>query len=320
MIDWTDRHCRYFHRLMTKKAVLYSEMIVADAILNGDPDTLLQDGTSGPVALQLGGSDPDKLFAAVQIAKEYHYSEINLNVGCPSDRVQSGTFGACLMRSPDLVGECVAALKQASDLPVTVKCRIGVDEQDVVIALDQLAHAVWEKGCDALWVHARKAWLEGLSPKQNREIPPLDYDRVRRLKRENPQYFIGLNGGLANLNQALEEMNQAPDMLNGVMMGRAAYQNPDLLRRVDQEFYGCETEAISYDKIIQHMIAYCDNHLVSGGKMHHVTRHMTGLFHGLAGARRWRQLLSTRSVKETAIPQLLLEAYACVADQNDLAA
>ena len=178
MIDWTDRHCRYFHRVMTKCALLYTEMIVADAIIHGDRDRLLGDETAGPVALQLGGSSPDKLAEAVRLAKPYGYAEINLNVGCPSDRVQSGTFGACLMREPELVARCVAAMKSATDLPVTVKCRIGVDEQDTGPALDTLAHGVWDAGCDGLWVHARKAWLQGLSPKQNREIPPLDYDRV----------------------------------------------------------------------------------------------------------------------------------------------
>lgn len=316
MIDWTDRHCRYFHRVMTKRALLYSEMIVADAIINGDRDRLLEDTTEGPVALQLGGSEPVKLARAVELAEPYGYAEINLNVGCPSDRVQSGTFGACLMREPELVGDCVAAIKDATDLSVTVKCRIGVDEQDTGPALDALAQAVWKNGADALWVHARKAWLEGLSPKENREIPPLDYDRVRRLKRENPSRFIGLNGGLESLNHAQSELETAEVSLDGVMLGRAAYQTPSILREVDRDFYHMPTEPIPFDRIIEEMTDYIARHLSAGGRVHHVTRHMIGLFHGQKGARRWRQVLSTGAVQENADESLLTLAYDSVRDVN----
>ncbi|MEO0911330.1 MAG: tRNA dihydrouridine(20/20a) synthase DusA, partial [Pseudomonadota bacterium] len=201
-MDWTDRHCRYFHRIMTKHALLYTEMVVADAVLHGDRDMLLKfDQFEHPLALQIGGSDPDKLAEAARIGEEYGYDEINLNVGCPSDRVQSGTFGACLMREPELVGRCVAAMKEKVHIPITVKCRIGVDDQDPMTALNNLAHEVWSQGCDSLWVHARKAWLEGLSPKENREVPPLDYERVYQLKTENAERFIGINGGIENLEQ-----------------------------------------------------------------------------------------------------------------------
>ncbi len=312
MIDWTDRHCRYFHRIMTRHALLYSEMIVADAIIHGDLERLLGDATDGPVALQLGGSSPDKLAKAVEMAAPYGYSEFNLNVGCPSDRVQSGTFGACLMREPGLVGECVEAMKSATNLPVTVKCRIGVDDQDTGPALDDLANAVWEKGCDGLWVHARKAWLEGLSPKQNREIPPLDYDRVYRLKSENRFRFIGLNGGLENLNHAMEALEAGDVSPDGVMLGRAAYQTPFILREVDQRFYKCEASPVSFDEIIAGMIAYSQDHLQKGGRLHQVTRHMVGLFQGVPGARRWRQILSSEASISGAGVEVIESAFAAV--------
>lgn len=315
MIDWTDRHCRYFHRLLSQHALLYSEMIVAEAILHGDREKLLADQTAGPVGLQIGGSDPDKIARAIELAAPYHYSEINLNVGCPSDRVQSGTFGACLMRTPELVGECVKAMKSATDLPVTVKCRIGIDDQNTGPALDNLAHLVWESGCDGLWVHGRKAWLQGLSPKENREIPPLDYPRVHQLKRENPTHFIGLNGGIDNLIHAKALVEDAENVIDGVMLGRAAYQTPGLLRQVDQLFYGSSNPSIKMDDLIDAMICYAQNHKNAGGKLHHVTRHMVGLFHGKAGARRWRQILSTEATRHDAGTDVLLRAYESVKDE-----
>ncbi|MBN9058036.1 MAG: tRNA dihydrouridine(20/20a) synthase DusA, partial [Rhizobiales bacterium] len=218
MLDWTDRHCRYFHRLLSKEALLYSEMVVAEAILHGDRQRLLEfDPAEQPVALQIGGSDPAKVAEAARIGAEYGYAEINLNVGCPSDRVQSGTFGACLMREPQRVADCVAAMKAAVSIPVTVKCRIGVDDQDPEIALDTLADLVVAAGVDALWVHARKAWLQGLSPKENRDIPPLDYDRVYRLKARLPDLFIGINGGIKTLDEAERHLVH----VDGVMIGRA---------------------------------------------------------------------------------------------------
>lgn len=314
MMDWTDRHCRFFHRLLTRRALLYTEMVVADAVIHGVRERLLGfDASEHPVAVQLGGSDPDKLAEAARICADWGYDEINLNIGCPSDRVQSGTFGACLMREPDLVARCVAAMKAVVEVPVTVKCRIGVDEQDTGPALDDLAHAVWDAGCDALWVHARKAWLEGLSPKQNRDVPPLDYDRVRQLKAENESRFIGLNGGLESLDQALDEMQAGEAPLDGAMFGRAAYQTPGLLADVDRVFYGDDAPPITSDDLIETMADYIDRHVADGGRANHVTRHMVGLFAGQSGARRWRQILSTEAVKPGANGDVLHRAYACLA-------
>lgn len=308
-MDWTDRHCRYFHRVMTKRALLYSEMVVADAIIHGDQDYLLGGcGDVENVALQLGGSDPDKLSQAAVIGEQYGYNEINLNVGCPSDRVKSGTFGACLMREPELVGRCVEAMKKSVNVRVTVKCRIGVDEQDPGPALDDLADAVWNSGCDRLWVHARKAWLEGLSPKENREIPPLDYHRVGRLKSENASHFIGINGGIENMNQCVEHLN----LLDGVMMGRAAYHNPDQLRHADREIFGDDHVPVTYDQICDAMQNYAEQHMGNGGRLHQITRHMLGLFHGMTGARRYRQILSVEATKPTVGPNVIREAFDAV--------
>ncbi|MEN0000782.1 MAG: tRNA dihydrouridine(20/20a) synthase DusA [Pseudomonadota bacterium] len=315
MMDWTDRHCRFFHRQLSRHALLYTEMVVADAVIHGARDRLLGfDPVEHPVAVQLGGSVPEKLAEAAKICADLGYDEINLNVGCPSDRVQSGTFGACLMREPDLVANCVAAMKVAvgGSVPVTVKCRIGVDEQDTQIALDALAHAVWAAGCDGLWVHARKAWLQGLSPKENRDIPPLDYDRVVRLKAENASDFIGLNGGLQTLNQALEALDNGPGALDGAMFGRAAYQNPMLLRDVDQLFYGDKRAPMPIDDLIATMASYVDRHVAAAGRANHVTRHMVGLFNGWAGARRWRQILSVDAVKPGATGDVIFKAYEAV--------
>lgn len=312
MIDWTDRHCRYFHRLLSSRALLYTEMIVADAIIHGDRERLLGGDAAGPVALQLGGSDPKKLAEATRIATDYGYDEINLNVGCPSDRVQSGTFGACLMRTPELVGDCVASMKAATFLPVTVKCRIGVDEQDTGPALDALARSVWSSGAEALWVHARKAWLEGLSPKENREIPPLDYERVRKLKRENPSRFIGLNGGVENLNQASCLLAEEDCLLDGIMLGRAAYHDPMLLGGVDAQIYGEPNGGPEVRDVIEQMKTYASRHIASGGRLHHVTRHMVGLFQGVAGARRWRQILSSEATGHDAGVEVLERAFQVV--------
>ncbi len=313
MMDWTDRHCRFFHRQLAKSALLYTEMVVADAAIHGDRQRLLgYNDIEHPVALQLGGSDPEKLAEATRIGADFGYDEINLNVGCPSDRVQSGTFGACLMREPDLVGRCVAAMKAATDIPVTMKCRIGVDDQDTEIALDELAGCVFEAGTDALWVHARKAWLEGLSPKENRDIPPLDYDRVYRLKEKNPSRFIGINGGIENLSQAAEHLEH----VDGVMLGRAAYRNPAMLGGVDRMFDDGSGQGISssidYQALIDAMAGYADRHIESGGRLGHVTRHMTGLFAGHRGARQYRQILSTKAHHPDADSRVLREAFAAV--------
>jgi tRNA-dihydrouridine synthase A len=309
MMDWTDRHCRFFHRQLTRRALLYTEMVVADAVIHGARERLIGfDATEHPVALQLGGSDPQKLAEAARIGEAFGYDEINLNVGCPSDRVQSGTFGACLMKVPHLVADSVAAMKVAVKIPVTVKCRIGVDEQDPEPALDTLADGVFAAGADALWVHARKAWLEGLSPKENRDIPPLDYGRVYRLKAGKPNKFIGINGGI----QSLEEAARHLDHVDGAMLGRAAYHTPGILAGVDAAFYGAEPGAFDLAALIDTMADYAARHIEQGGRLGHVTRHMVGLFHGLPGARRFRQILSTDATKPGAGPDVLKVAFAAV--------
>ncbi|CCV13715.1 tRNA-dihydrouridine synthase A [Mesorhizobium sp. STM 4661] len=309
MMDWTDRHCRFFHRQLTRQALLYTEMVVADAIIHGARARLLGfDDAEHPVALQLGGSDPRKLAEAARIGEAFGYDEINLNVGCPSDRVQSGTFGACLMKTPVLVADCVAAMKAAVKIPVTVKCRIGVDEQDPEPALDTLADGVFSAGANALWVHARKAWLEGLSPRENRDIPPLDYDRVYRLKTRRPNEFIGINGGIQSLEEALKHI----DHVDGAMLGRAAYHTPGILADVDAAFHGGESDAFNFAALIDAMAAYAARHIERGGRLGHVTRHMVGLFHGLPGARRYRQILSTDGTRPGAGPDVLRTAFAAI--------
>jgi tRNA-dihydrouridine synthase A len=309
MMDWTDRHCRFFHRQMTRRTLLYTEMVVADAVIHGPRERLLGfDACEHPVALQLGGSDPAKLAEAARIGASFGYDEINLNVGCPSDRVQSGTFGACLMRRPDLVADCVAAMKAVIEVPVTVKCRIGVDDQDEEKALDALADAVFAAGADALWVHARKAWLEGLSPKENRDIPPLNYDRVHRLKQRLPKRFIGINGGVASLDAGLEHLNH----VDGVMLGRAAYHEPLQLLRADTLYFGDTLPAIDIADAIEIVANYADGHIANGGRLSHVTRHMVGLFHGQPGARRFRQILSEEACKPGAGTEVLFRALDAV--------
>ncbi len=310
MMDWTDRHCRFFHRQLTRRALLYTEMVVADAAIQGRREQLLGfDPVEHPVALQLGGSDPAKLAEAARIGEGFGYDEINLNVGCPSDRVQSGTFGACLMRTPTLVGDCVAAMKAAVSVPVTVKCRLGVDEQDPETALDAVADAVFAAGADGLWVHARKAWLEGLSPKENRDIPPLDYDRVYRLKRRWPDRFVGINGGIPGIDEALAHLA----FVDGVMLGRAAYHTPGILADVDRRIYGEAEPGPDLEAVVAAMADHASRHIAAGGRLAHVTRHMTGLFHGQAGARRFRQILSTDATRPGAGPEVLLRAADAVA-------
>ncbi|MEK1889213.1 MAG: tRNA dihydrouridine(20/20a) synthase DusA [Phyllobacterium sp.] len=306
MIDWTDRHCRTLHRQFTRRALLYTEMVVADAAIHGNRERILGfDDAEHPVALQLGGSDPLKLASAARIGESMGYTEINLNVGCPSDRVQSGAFGACLMQTPDVVAACVDAMKQAVTIPVTVKCRIGVDDQDTQVALDELTGRVFAAGADALWVHARKAWLKGFSPKENREIPPLDYDRVYRLKQQNPERFIGVNGGIHSLDEAISHLRH----VDGVMLGRAAYQDPQLLLDVDRRIYGEPVTSPAIGSIIDHMCAYADFHIARGGRLSHISRHMVGMFHGAPGARRWRQMLSTEANRAEADSSVIRRAY-----------
>lgn len=292
MMDWTDRHCRYFHRLLTRHALLYTEMVTAQAVRHGNREKLLAfDAREAPVALQLGGSDPGHLAEAARVGEGYGYAEINLNVGCPSDRVQSGRFGACLMAEPDLVARCFEAMKQAVSVPVTVKCRIGIDDQDTELALDEFVGKVSAAGCDTFIVHARKAWLKGLSPKENREIPPLDYDRVHRLKRRFPGLTIILNGGLQDLRHAIGHL----EVLDGVMVGREAYHNPWMLSEVDPLFARRPAPVASRRQAVLAMLPYIQDNLEQGASLHSMTRHMLGLFHGQPGGRKWRQLLSVSS-------------------------
>jgi tRNA-dihydrouridine synthase A len=300
MMDWTDRHCRFFHRILTRRALLYTEMVTTGAVIHGPRDRLLGfSPQEQPVAVQLGGSDPRDLAAAARIAEEFGYAEINLNVGCPSDRVQNGRFGACLMLEPDLVGDCIAAMKAAVSVPVTVKCRIGVDEQEPEEALNSLADRVVAAGVDGLIVHARKAWLKGLSPRENREVPPLDYDIVFRLKQRLGALPVSINGGIASI--AAAEALLAPRegvALDGVMLGRAAYQSPALLMDVDTRIFGAaEAPCPSALDALAAFRPYVAARLAEGVPLHAMTRHILGLFHAVPGARAYRRHLSTEGVK-----------------------
>jgi len=295
MMDWTDRHCRAFHRVLTARALLYTEMLTADAVIHGDRARLLGfSEAEHPVALQLGGSDPAKMAEAARIGAAFGYDEINLNIGCPSDRVQAGRFGACLMREPDLVAELWRAAQEAApDVPVTIKSRIGVDDQAPREALFALADASARAGCKTFVVHARKAWLAGLSPKENRDVPPLDYDLVRELKRARPELEIILNGGLRNLDHAIEESHG----LDGVMLGRAAYQSPAILLGVDPRIFGVQPPVIDAVRAIEAYIPYIEARLREGVQLHAMTRHMLGLFNGVPGGRAWRRVLSQQGVR-----------------------
>jgi tRNA-dihydrouridine synthase A len=312
MMDWTDRHCRVFHRLMTRRTRLYTEMLTTGAILHGDRRRLLGfDASEHPVALQLGGSDPRDLAAAAKIGEEVGYDEINLNVGCPSDRVKDGRFGACLMAEPALVANCIEAIKRAVDIPVTVKCRIGIDDQDPETALDALARGVIAAGADALIVHARKAWLNGLSPKENRDIPPLDYDRVYRLKAALPGVPIVINGGIAGLAEAKAHL----DYVDGVMLGRAAYQEPWRLLRVDPELFGEAAPHATMKDVFEAMMPYIESELAQGTRLHSITRHFVGAFHGVPGARAFRRHLAENGVRPGAGVDVLRDAIARVEDR-----
>src|ERR1700761_572604 len=312
MMDWTDRHCRVFHRLMTRRGRLYTEMLTSGAILHGDRRRLLAfDQCEHPVALQLGGSDPRDLATAAKIGEDFGYDEINLNVGCPSDRVKEGRFGACLMAEPALVADGVAAMKSAVTIPVTVKCRIGIDDQDPEAALDTLARAVVAAGADALIVHARKAWLNGLSPKENRDIPPLDYDRVYRLKAAMPDVPVIINGGIGSL----EEAKQTLAHVDGVMLGRAAYQEPWRLINVDSELFGEAAPFATMKDVFAAMTPYIERELARGTRLHSITRHFVGAFHGVPGARAFRRHLAEYGVRAGAGIDVLLEAIALVGDR-----
>jgi len=313
MMEWTDRHCRFFHRLLTRRALLYTEMLTTGALLHGDRARLLRyDPAEHPLALQIGGADPRALVQSANIAAECGFAEINLNVGCPSDRVQEGRFGACLMAEPGLVGDCVAAMKAAVAIPVTVKCRIGIDEQDPEAALAVFADAVERASADALIVHARKAWLKGLSPKENREIPLLDYDRVYRLKATHPRLTIVLNGGIGSL----AEVGAHLDRVDGVMMGRAAYQQPWRLLAVDAFVFGDAPPLASPRAAAAALIPYIERELAEGVRLHAITRHLHGLFQGVPGARAFRRRLAEAGASPQAGAALLVEALALVSDGN----
>jgi tRNA-dihydrouridine synthase A len=312
MMDWTDRHCRVFHRLMTRRARLYTEMLTTGAILHGDRRRLLGfDAAEHPVALQLGGSEARDLAAAAKIGEDFGYDEINLNVGCPSDRVKDGRFGACLMAEPALVAEGVAAMKRAVNILVTVKCRIGIDDQDPETALDELARGVVAAGADALIVHARKAWLNGLSPKENRDIPPLDYHRVYRLKAAMPDVPIIINGGIAGLAEAKAHLEH----VDGVMLGRAAYQEPWRLLAADPELFGETAPYATMKDVFAAMIPYIERELAAGTRLHSITRHFVGAYHGVPGARAFRRHLAENGVKPGAGVNVLREAIALVEDR-----
>ena len=309
MMDWTDRHCRVFHRLMTRRALLYTEMLTTGAIIHGDRQRLLgYDASEHPVALQLGGSDPAHLAEAAKIGEDFGYDEININVGCPSDRVKDGRFGACLMAEPELVAQGVAAMKAAVRVPVTVKCRIGIDDQDPEVALDTLARAVVVAGADGLVVHARKAWLNGLSPKENRNIPPLDYDRVYRLKASLPDVPVVINGGIVGVTEAATHL----DRVDGVMLGRAAYQEPWRLLAVDPELFGEPAPFASMQDVFEAMMPYIADQLAQGTRLHSMTKHFVGAFHGVRGARAFRRYLSENATKHGAGIEVLREAIALV--------
>jgi tRNA-dihydrouridine synthase A len=313
MMEWTDRHCRFFHRLLTRRALIYTEMITTGAVLRGARGRLMaHDPAEHPVALQLGGCDPRQLAECARIAEEFGYDEINLNVGCPSDRVQAGRFGACLMAEPALVGDCVAAMTSAVNLPVTVKCRIGIDDQDPEEALEALTCAVKQAGVAALIVHARKAWLDGLSPRQNRDVPPLDYARVYRLKAAHPDLDIVLNGGIADIDQALNHLKH----LDGVMMGRAAYQDPWRLLAVDPVLFGEPASFASPKAVAEALVPYIERELARGTRLNAMTRHVLGIFRRVPGARAFRRHLAAEAIKPAAGVAAFCEALALVVDMN----
>ena len=309
MMDWTDRHCRAFHRQLTRHALLYTEMVTAPAILRGDRTRLLgMNDIEHPVALQLGGSDPVALGEAAAIGETYGYDEINLNVGCPSDRVQEGRFGACLMAEPQLVAACVTAMQRQVKVPVTVKCRIGIDEQDSERDLQRFIDAAAAAGVRTFIVHARKAWLQGLSPKQNREVPPLDYARVYRLKAAHPELTIVINGGIASLDDADAHLQH----VDGVMLGRAAYQTPYILAEVDRRFFDPDAKVPARAEAIEGLIPYIERHVASGGRLNNFVRHVLGLYHGEPRARVFRRYLSENAPRDGAPLATLIEAVSLV--------
>ncbi|MBW5814171.1 tRNA dihydrouridine(20/20a) synthase DusA [Yersinia kristensenii] len=309
MLDWTDRHCRYFHRLLTKQTLLYTEMVTTGAIIHGKGDYLAYSEQDHPVALQLGGSDPQALAHCAKLAEQRGYNEINLNVGCPSDRVQNGRFGACLMAEANLVADCIKAMRDVVSIPVTVKTRIGIDELDSYEFLCEFVQTVAGRGeCDIFTIHARKAWLSGLSPKENREVPPLDYERVYQLKRDFPALTIAINGGVKTLAEAKEHLKH----LDGVMMGREAYQNPTILTQVDRELFDPNAPVVDSVKAIEALYPYIEQELSRGAYLGHITRHILGIFQGIPGARQWRRHLSENAHKPGADVSVVEQALALV--------
>ncbi len=307
MLDWTNRHCRYFHRLITKQALLYTEMVTTGALIHGGSHRFLHySPIENPVAFQLGGSNPKDLALCAKMIEDYGYAEVNLNVGCPSDRVQNGRFGACLMADPQLVADCVAAMSEAVSIPVTVKSRIGIDEQDSYPELVHFVSTISKAGCNTFIVHARKAWLSGLSPKQNRDIPPLRYDVVYQLKKDFPDLTIIINGGITTLEQAEHHLTQ----VDGVMMGREAYHNPYILADVDQRIFGVTHVALSRSAVIEQLMPYLQEQLKTEARLNSVSRHILGLFHGEPGARGWRRYISENVSRLGADEQVILEALA----------
>lgn len=312
MLDWTDRHCRYFHRLLSQNTLLYTEMVTTGAIIHGKGDFLKYDQSEHPVALQLGGSNVKDLAHCAKLAEERGYDEINLNVGCPSDRVQNGRFGACLMAEPELVAECIAAMKSEVSIPVTVKTRIGIDDQDSYEFLTRFVSIVNEQGgCEDFTIHARKAWLSGLSPKENREIPPLDYPRAYQIKKDFSHLNIAVNGGVKSLDEALEHLEH----LDGVMIGREAYQSPYILSEVDQRIFGEDKPVIKRSDVVKAMYPYIDQQLSEGAYLGHITRHMLGLFQSMPGARQWRRHISENAHKKGADLKVLQDALAKIPEE-----
>lgn len=310
MLDWTTRHCRYFHRQFSRHALLYTEMVTTQAIIHAKYDHLDFDLAEQPVALQLGGSDPEQLKNCAVLAEQRGYSEVNLNVGCPSDRVQNGMFGACLMAKADLVAESVAAMQSAVKIPVTVKTRIGIDDLDSYDFLCDFVQKVHQTGCNEFIIHARKAWLSGLSPKQNREIPPLDYERVYQLKRDFPQLYISINGGI----KTIAEMQQHLQYVDGVMIGREAYQNPSLLGQIDRALFDPQAEIITPRQAVENMFPYIEQKLSQGVYLNHIVRHMLGAFQQCKGARQWRRHLSENACKQGAGIEVLETALKFVVE------
>ncbi|WP_224653391.1 tRNA dihydrouridine(20/20a) synthase DusA [Pectobacterium versatile] len=309
MLDWTDRHCRYFLRQLTNQTLLYTEMVTTGAILHGKGDYLAYSEEEHPLALQLGGSDPQALAQCAKLAEQRGYDEVNLNVGCPSDRVQNGRFGACLMGEAALVADCIKAMKDSTSIPITVKTRIGIDDQDSYEFLCDFIQTVAERGeCDTFIVHARKAWLSGLSPKENREIPPLDYPRVYQLKRDFPALTLAINGGVKTLEEAKTHLQH----LDGVMMGREAYQNPSILAQVDRELFDIDAATPDLAGVVRAMYPYIERELSSGASLGHITRHMLGMFQGIPGARQWRRYLSENAHKPGADAAVVERALALV--------